>query len=95
MAVVMSSADNFIMIMDGHATHYEFYSDTAPVGDDIDVIISKNGTTVDTITITDGDNTVSGDDLSLTYLRGDRIGFKVNSVGSTTAGGDDLYAIIY
>jgi hypothetical protein len=63
------------------------YLTTAPVGADAIVVLNKNGSAANTITIADGDNTAV-DTTATTFDPGDLITVDITQVGSTTPGAD-------
>ena len=68
------------------------YIDVGPVGNDIGLRINKNGTSVTTITITDG-TTSTTTTPNVSFVSGDYITVDITSVGTTTAG-SNLYMVL-
>jgi len=71
--------------------------DTAPIGADLQVDINKNGTTIFTtqgnrpiISITEFSDTSDTPDITA-FAQDDILGISVDQVGSSIAGGDNLY----
>ena len=63
------------------------YVGTAPVGSSITLNVKKNGSTVDTVSIGDG-NTSSTNASTSSYNKGDYLTVDITQVGSSTAGAD-------
>ena len=61
---------------------------TAPAGSSLIATLNKNGSTIDTLTITDGSTTDANTGLSLTVNSGDYLTVDITQVGSSTAGSD-------
>jgi len=71
--------------------------DTAPTGDDMEVDINKNGTTIFTtqsgrpiITASGTSDTSDTPDITA-FAQNDILGISIDQVGSTIGGGDNLY----
>lgn len=66
---------------------WEIWTGTAPVGSNLVVVVKKNGSTIETLTLTDGINYASGVATS-SLLTTDYLTVDVTAIGSTTAGSD-------
>ena len=101
-AYVGTKITQALMGISGTISSVKAYSDTAPVGADLQIDINKNGTTIFTTQgnrpiIADGTNSdTSGTPDVTAFSSGDRISVDIDQKGSTTAGGDDLtIAVIF
>ena len=67
------------------------YLATAPVGADVILNIKKNGSSLNTLTITDGNSISENNSFNVSFIKGDYITLDITQIGSSTAG-EDLYA---
>jgi len=67
------------------------YLATAPVGADVILNIKKNGSSLNTLTITDGNSISENNSFNVSFTKGDYITVDITQIGSSTAG-EDLYA---
>ena len=67
------------------------YLATAPVGADVILNIKKNGSSLNTLTITDGNSISENNSFNVSFTKGDYITLDITQIGSSTAG-EDLYA---
>lgn len=64
------------------------YVETAPVGAAAIFTLKKNGTSIGTLTIADGDSTVTDTSFNESLVRGDYLTVDITQIGSGTAGAD-------
>lgn len=70
---------------------FDMFTTTAPVGADLTITINKNGSSIGTGTVSDGNTSGTSQTLSSTsFSSGDYLTVDITQVGSTTAG-EDLY----
>lgn len=62
------------------------YVVTAPSGSGVIIQINKNGSSLGTVTISDGANSSEGNSFSTSLVKGDYLTVDINQVGSSTAG---------
>lgn len=86
LTVVDITDDEFRVSFDMNITELQAYVTTAPVGDDIDVDIKKNGVALGTVTITDGLKTGFLIISSTELLSSDVLTVEITKIGSTTPG---------
>jgi len=67
------------------------YLATASVGADVILNIKKNGSSLNTLTITDGNSISENNSFNVSFVKGDYITVDITQIGSSTAG-EDLYA---
>ena len=68
-------------------TNINAYAGTAPAGASLNLRINKNGSSAETISISDG-STSSTNTASTSFAQGDYVTVDVTQVGSSTAGSD-------
>lgn len=99
LAYVLTKVQGAVMATSGTFGKAYLYSDVAPTNT-LAVDINKNGTTIFTTQtkrpmITAGNNSDESDTPDvLTFAKGDRITWDIDSVGTATAGGNDLMLTI-
>ena len=71
------------------------YVQTAPVGSSLSLRVNKNGSSIQTPTITTGNTSGSLTGLSDTMNAGDYLTVDITAVGSGTAGSDLNLVIVY
>ena len=69
----------------------DVYLATASVGADVILNIKKNGSSLNTLTITDGNSISENNSFNVSFIKGDYITLDITQIGSSTAG-EDLYA---
>jgi hypothetical protein len=88
----------FFVIMDFAGTFEtaRAYANTAPSGSVLELEITKNGSKVFDLDISSGSNSATDATPSITsFSAGDRIGFDIKAIGSTTAGSDIAVSVTY
>lgn len=84
---VSTGTERFYAFSAATCSEINAYIGTAPVGSDVIFNVKKNGSTVDTITISDG-NTSSTNSSTSSYSKGDYLTVDITQIGSSTAGAD-------
>jgi len=82
-----ASAPLLVMGASLYAYKISLYATTAPTGADLTVTIKRNGSTLGTATIADGDHS-SSVAIAATLIDDDRLDCYIDAVGSTVAGKD-------